>query len=269
MRKNTKHKVAISVAAVCFCTAAMLALYFLNLYNAANPSPSPNKPREAIDDTDSEFPEVDWEYWLGVNPDIVGWITVPGTDINHPVVQAPTDNPDYYLKHDIYKNYNPMGCLYLDADCKELGLATRNAVILGHHWEGIDSIAAGGFSVIADYKDYDFAKEHATVLIQTPNSQMKYQVRLVDIVPGWQPTKRCTFEDDSDYSQWYEECLESAETTLDSETRPNQTISLVSCSYNYWRQNERTVVITSQDTETQALSKTKTLESQKAVEKKE
>ena len=34
---------------------------------------------------------------------------------------------------------------------------------------------------------------------------------------------------------------------LDEQAEPEQTIALVSCSYNYWVQNERTVVTTSID----------------------
>lgn len=257
LTSKTKSKIAFIIAGLLITAAIAAILVFLHFYQAANPSPSPKATIDITTQTSeiqSEFPEVDWDYWLGINSDIVGWITIPGTDINHPIVQAPTDDPDYYLKHDVYKNYNPMGCLYLDSDCAELGLSTRNAVILGHHWEGIDSVAAGGFSVIADYKDKSFAAEHTKVLIQTPTAQMKYLVRFADIVPGWQPTKRCTFESDADYKQWYEESLESAAMTLDSESRPNQTISLVSCSYNYWSWNERTVVITSMEHENTQIS---------------
>lgn len=247
MKPKTKSRIAFSIAGVLIASALAAVFAFLHLYQAANPEPSPNT--ETAVEAQSEFPEVDWNYWLGINPDIVGWITIPGTDVNHPIVQAPVDDPDYYLHHDVYKNYNPMGCLYLDADCTELGLSTRNAVILGHHWQGVNAVAAGGFAVIADYKDRDFAAEHAKILIQTPTAKMKYQVRFADIVPGWNPTKRCTFEGDADYRQWYEESLESAAMTLDGDTRPNQTISLVSCSYNYWSWNERTVLVTSMEHE--------------------
>ena len=52
-------------------------------------------------------PTVDWEFWLSVNPDIVAWVSVPGTDIDYPVVQASADDPTFYLDHDVYRGWKP------------------------------------------------------------------------------------------------------------------------------------------------------------------
>ena len=48
-----------------------------------------------------------------------------GTDINHPILQAHASDPDYYLHHDIYRNYNPLGALYLDAECEKEAFKVR------------------------------------------------------------------------------------------------------------------------------------------------
>ena len=191
------------------------------------------------------FPEVDWDYWLSINPDIVGWITIPGTSINNPVVQAHADSPDYYLSHDVYGNYNVFGAIFLDAECEERGLSSQNAVILGHHF-GSDGVA---FGVIANYSDRSFASDHATVLLQTPGSKMKYSVRFAEIVNGNEPNKRTSFADDADFRSWYDSSRESAAMVLDADTAPDKTVSLVTCSYNIWVDNERTVVVTSLEQE--------------------
>lgn len=245
MKKRTKSRIALTASGLLLTAAAGILFLFLHFQQAANPSPSPNgvAVETAVEDAQNPFPVVDWNYWQSVNPDVIGWVTIPGTDVNHPIVQAHADAPDFYLKHDVYKDYNPLGAIYLDADCEELGLSSRNAVILGHHVKG----AAGfsGFSAIASYKDAGFAKEHATVLIQTPTAQMEYTVRFSQIVKGWEPLKRTAFEGDADFQNWYDSCRSEAAMVLDAETEANQTISLVSCSYNYWAWNERTVVVAS------------------------
>lgn len=158
-------------------------------------------------------------------------------------LSANGDAPGYYLKHDVYGNYNPAGAIYLDADCEELGLSSRNAVILGHHFWNDKKVAPMG--TVADYKDEDFAREHARVLIQTPTSKMTYEARFAQIVNGRERNKRIDFEGEADFRAWYGESRANAAMVLDVETEPGQVISLVTCSYNIWVDNERTVLVTS------------------------
>ena len=39
------------------------------------------------------------------NSDLVGWISIPGTRIDYPVMQT-KDNPNFYLKHAFDKSYS-------------------------------------------------------------------------------------------------------------------------------------------------------------------
>lgn len=247
IRKRTKSRIALGVAAAALAVAATLVGYLIYCASAAQTAPSPGltaEEAEAAKDSD-RFPQVDWDYWQGVNDDVIGWITVPGTTIDAPILQAPVDEPDYYLHHDVYRNLNPYGAIYLDAECIEDGLASRNAVIMGHHFTSDTTYANAPFGILAEYRDQAFAADHATVLLQTPESKMVYEVRFVQIVNGGERSKRTTFTDDSDYRNWYDNARADAVTVLDDSTEPDQTISLVTCSYNIWVENERTVVITS------------------------
>jgi sortase B len=38
------------------------------------------------------------------NPELIGWLHIPDTDIDYPVMQSSQEEPDYYLKHDFDKN---------------------------------------------------------------------------------------------------------------------------------------------------------------------
>ena len=192
---------------------------------------------------DDGFPIVDWEYWQNVNPDVIGWITVPGTTIDSPIVQAPEADPDFYLSHDVYGSYNVYGAIHLDAECAETGLDSRNAVILGHHSGNLD---AAPFGVIQEYADETFATGHATILLQTPEWTRTHEVRFAQIVNGLEPTKRTVFHNDGEFRSWYRDMLADAAMTLDSATEPEQVISLVSCSYYVHPENERTVVVASE-----------------------
>ena len=242
MKKRTKSRIALSASAVFLLSAAAMVALLLMSREAAITPPSPNAP-EAVEDSGDGFPEVDWAYWQGINPDVIGWVTIPGTSVNSPILQAHADAPEYYLRHDVHGNYNPHGCIYLDAACEELGLSSRNVVIMGHHFWN-DTVAAP-MGIIASYTDEAFAREHANVLIQTPTAKMTYEARFAQIVNGRERNKRIDFEGEADFRAWYGESRANAAMVLDSETEPKQVISLVTCSYNIWVDNERTVLVTS------------------------
>lgn len=50
------------------------------------------------------------------NKDCIGYVEIPGTTINYPVMQT-KDNPDFYLNHDFNRNYSFYGTPYLSAYC--------------------------------------------------------------------------------------------------------------------------------------------------------
>ena len=56
--------------------------------------------------------EPDWKKLQESNPDIIGWIYVPDTVINYPIVQS-KDN-SYYLNHSSLKDVNTIGAIFLD-----------------------------------------------------------------------------------------------------------------------------------------------------------
>ncbi len=66
------------------------------------------------------------------NPQIAGWITVPGTSIDMPVYKA--SNNSYYLKTDNYHVYNKYGVAFLDmySNIKNL---SKNTVIYAHNFD--------------------------------------------------------------------------------------------------------------------------------------
>lgn len=240
MSRKVKARIAFGIAGMIAAALIVFALAMSYFHEKADVSPSPESP--AVQVTDDGFPVVDWEYWQGVNPDVIGWVTVPGTVIDHPIVQAPADDPDYYLHHDVYRDYNVYGVPYLDADCADTGLlSSRNAVVFGHHMND-----GSMFAAFADYSDPDFANDHAEILVQTPDGKQVYSVRLVEIVNGAELAKRTDFKDEADYRAWYDNQLSGAEVVIDNITQPETAITFCTCSYNY-SSNERTLVVASPD----------------------
>lgn len=65
------------------------------------------------------------------NPDTYGWIYVPGTTINYPIVQG-TDN-DYYLNHSYDGKSLVVGSIFADYRGNKNILRNYNTVIYGHN----------------------------------------------------------------------------------------------------------------------------------------
>lgn len=61
------------------------------------------------------------------NPDCVGWVSIPGTGIDFPVMQ----NSDFYLKHDFEGSYTDYGLPSLDQRCDPE--TSDQLIIYGHH----------------------------------------------------------------------------------------------------------------------------------------
>lgn len=79
----------------------------------------------------SEGPQVDWEGLKAINPDVVGWIQIPGTVVNYPVYQA--DDNDYYLHHNADGATSFGGQVFLDCLSSAPGLVDAQSVLYGHH----------------------------------------------------------------------------------------------------------------------------------------
>lgn len=70
-----------------------------------------------------------------INPDVYGWISVPGTDINYPIVQG-NDN-DFYLDHAYTGDFLPMGAIFADYRCDGNIKNNPNTVLYGHNIENM------------------------------------------------------------------------------------------------------------------------------------
>ena len=208
MSTNIKQRFAIMVAVTALVGAAALGLWLFSIHDrAADVDPSPILADASGSDAASDgAPTVDWEFWLSVNPDIVAWVSVPGTDIDYPVVQASADDPTFYLDHDVYRGWNPYGCPYLDAGCAGRGIDSPLALMFGHHMND-----GSMFSAFANYSDRGFAQEHQEILLQTPERDIRLNVIAADVV-------------------------------LDVDVEADSVKAFCTCSYGRWNGHERTIV---------------------------
>ena len=100
------------------------------------------------------------------NNDMCGWLKIPDTVIDYPVVQA-ADN-DYYLHRDFYRNNQFSGTPFIDCDCTA---DSSNLIIYAHNMKNGTMFAA-----IAKYESVDFFKAHSQIIYDTLYERGTYDI---------------------------------------------------------------------------------------------
>ena len=93
-----------------------------------------------------------FEELRAINEDVVGWITIYGTNIDYPILQGP-DNL-YYVNRDIYGESSLSGSIYLQSENKADFSDSFN-LLYGHHFEN-----GAMFGDVSKYKDPDYMMGH-------------------------------------------------------------------------------------------------------------
>ncbi len=173
-----------------------------------------------------------------LNSDVVGWITIPNTQIDYPVVQA-ADNY-FYLRHNINKEYNYSGCPFLDfRNSVKPGSGTRNFIIYGHHRRN-----GTMFAKLTNYNDIEFYKENPVIRFDTIYERSEWVVfsnfRATTSWATGTPFNyiQTDFKDDADYLKLIDEIKKRSLITTPVDIAADDQILLLStCSYekSNWR----------------------------------
>ncbi|MCR5618689.1 MAG: class B sortase [Lachnospiraceae bacterium] len=120
-------------------------------------------------DVDVPYKELDWDELHELNPDIYAWICVPGTSVDYPVLQHPSDN-NYYLNHNIDGSSGFPGCIYTE-DYNSRDFTDPNTLIYGHNMDD-DTM----FSTLHNFRDPDMVKEDHYFFIYTEDRIYVYEI---------------------------------------------------------------------------------------------
>lgn len=110
----------------------------------------------------------EFEELYAQNNDLVGWITIEGTEIDYPVMQA-SDN-EYYLSHDFFKNDDVNGMLFMDYRNNSKATDT-NTIIYGHNMR-----SGKMFGNLLRYRDETYYEEHRTLYLSTLYKAREYKI---------------------------------------------------------------------------------------------
>ena len=101
------------------------------------------------------------------NPDIIGQLSIPNTDLVVPVAQA-SDN-SYYLDHLLDKSQNSLGSVYLDYRNQ---ITDRKLIIYGHNSLKYKT----EFHLLENYLNQSYYDQHKDIYFQTLNDSYHYQI---------------------------------------------------------------------------------------------
>lgn len=190
MKRKKKNKLWMLQAALCGVCILSAALLYQDYVTV------PRKNRELVEALKTCFPEelppgggslgqkeeqagretevsaVDLRSLQSQYPDVRGWLTIPESGIDYPVLQSSPEEPEYYLRRDYRGNYDINGSLFLQADCilGESGKLT----IYGHNMN-----SGAMFGNLDQYASYGYWKAHPSVFFQTPEGMEEYQIAAV------------------------------------------------------------------------------------------
>lgn len=104
------------------------------------------------------------------NADCIGWICIPDTNINYPVMHTP-NNPQKYLRKDFDGQYSQSGVPFLDARCNA---ESGTAIIYGHNMKN-----GTQFSDLKNFLNTDFRNAHSVIEYETKTGVRYFVVETV------------------------------------------------------------------------------------------
>lgn len=189
------------------------------------------------EDTSTGRPVVDFAALQLQNPEIVGWIQIPGTVVNYPVVQH-ADN-DYYLNHSFLDRYDEFGSVFMDYRSAS-NLSGWNTVMYGHHLQN-----GNMFARVADYSDQAEFDTLQNLYYVSSDGVVHVLVPLCCMVVNGYDVDSIQFDfaDQASFESYVQSLIDrsSARSSTATAAGVNHIYMLSTCSYA--QENDRTILV--------------------------
>lgn len=127
-------------------------------------------------------------------PQIVGWITIPGTEIDAPIVQG--EDNDFYLNHDYKGNPHPFGAIFLEKE-NSGDFSDQNSILYGHN------VKTGRvFHPLEQYRDPVFLDKAPMIEISTERGLFCYRIFAVYQAEPYHNFRSPYYADDQAYEEF-------------------------------------------------------------------
>lgn len=182
-RKQKTRKIIVLVAIVVFIGALYYVLDFFifgpmrnNAITSEIQSIAYNKDSKD-DGSKKKGSAQDWDALKEINDEIVGWITIPDTVVDYPVLEHIGDDrySQYYIDKSYKKDGTEYGSIFIDYRSTD-SVKSRNVIMHGHNMRD-----GSQFATLMDYcddleGDLDFYRDHPVIEFNTPDGDAKYKI---------------------------------------------------------------------------------------------
>lgn len=163
---------------------------------------------------------------LEINPEVVGWLIIPGTTIDYPVVQ--TDDNEYYLSHDINGKESKRGAIFMDYRNIPSG-DDKNTILYGHNMRD-----GSMFKDITKFKDKNFFEENTTIWFYTLDKLTQWEVFSAYVTEAGFNYVRKDFQSDEDYLDFINSLKDKSMHKIEVDlNKDDKIITLSTCSYEF------------------------------------
>lgn len=135
-----------------------------------------------------------------VNPDVLGWIMIPGTPICYPLLQG--DDNEYYLDHMWHRGIGSVGSIFLECQ-NDPGLSDFHTLIYGHRM-----VNGSMFSALKNYTTVEYWQSAPSVYITTDDGTFRYDIFAAYEAAVDSPTYQIFFSGERNMQDFLDSCLE-------------------------------------------------------------
>lgn len=177
------------------------------------------------DDSWDSMIDVDFESLQQINPDVVAWIYVEGTDISYPILYSGDD--ETYLRTTMEGESAKAGSIFLEGynypDFKD-----SHSIIYGHNMRNLSM-----FGTLKYYKSEEgYLDEHRYFQIITPDSKMRYEIFSYFDTEAASWVYAVPYSDCEEFDDYISELLRHSYEVVDTEevTSADRVVTLSTCS---------------------------------------
>ena len=132
---------------------------------SVEPTPTPTPYTDPYADALSAM---DFTALREANPEVIGWILIPGTTVSYPLLQG--EDNEYYLNHTWKGRWSSVGAIFME--CRNSpDLTDFHTIVYGHNMRN-----GSMFGALQSYRDQSFLTEHPSVYLTVDSGTYRYDI---------------------------------------------------------------------------------------------